>query len=307
MCNAIRRVVTASVLAALCREGSTAQQASLDRPYTLSVPVDEVSVTFRASANAPALAERDLTVLDNGRRVNRFLSFERLDAPPVRAGVLFDTSPSMLPSLLVNRRIASLYTTRLLRKGEARAFMMRFDVAAKVTQDWTDETGSLLRAFAAAGTDAASRLGGTALFDAVYRACRDQFGGKESERTANLVLLFSDGLDNASHARLDDVITECQQTRTAVYAYTTEEKSRFVEGQKTLREMAEQSGGRLLFAHDPATIEAAVLAMEAAQGTEYRVVYKPPHLKHDGAFHKVKVEAAVTEGAVEAPSGYYAR
>ena len=299
-------IVLAAVSACLVTLGVAVLAQTADPPYTVRVPVDEVSVTFRVAAETPELALHDVSVFDNGKRQRHVVAFERSSALAVRAGILFDTSRSVSEYRYANQQIAALYARRFLVKGTDRAFVTRFDSETRVMQGWTDDSDALVAALQKVDVESDSRLGGTALFDAVYKACRDEFGGEQRTLTGNFLLLFTDGLDNASHARAEDAVAECQQRRTAIYVFSGDAKSRFAEGQKVLSKLTQETGGRIFFAHTAAVIDADVRLMAGEQRTAYRLVYKPPHLRHDGAFHRLRVEAPVAEGTIAAPSGYYA-
>ena len=88
-------------------------------PYSLSVSVDEVSLSFHA-ADAHSLPVNDLkldelSLLDNGKPPRKILAFGSLRDFPIRAGILMDTSESMEGFLARNRAIAIEYAQRLLR------------------------------------------------------------------------------------------------------------------------------------------------------------------------------------------------
>jgi VWFA-related protein len=281
-----------------------------DHPYTLTVPVDEVSLTFHASdfQGTPIedLALSDLRLLDNGKRQQRILSFEVYRNLPVRAGILFDTSRSMLADLKRNQAITNLYATHLLRKETDQAFVMRFDFEAQLMRDWTNDSTALAASLRTIAADRRSRLGGTALFDAVYTACHDQWGSDPTAITGNFILLFTDGLDNVSRARMRDVIDACQHARTAIYVFSNESKSRFSQGQKTLDELVKKSGGRIFFDPTGDEIWNDLQIMEHDQRSQYRIVYKPSHLKLDGSFHQIKLDSPDRGGVITTRSGYYA-
>ena len=289
-------------------QSSTRAQADAG-PYTLTVPVDEVSLTFHASdfQSLPVedMTADDLRLFDDGKRVTQILSFQAYRNLPIRAGILFDTSPSM-GGLSRNQQIADFYATHLLRKATDRAFVMRFDSEAKVKQEWTSDAGLLTASVQSIARDTGSRLGGTVLFDSLYKACRYQWADDRGEVTGNFILLFTDGIDNASHARLEDVIEECQQAHTGIYVFNDEPKSRFSEGQKVLEELVKKTGGRIFFDSTQAEISKDIRIMESDSRSQYRMVYKPPHLKLDGAFHRIKLDSPVRGGVITVRSGYYA-
>jgi VWFA-related protein len=278
-------------------------------PYTLNVAVDEVSLTFHAAdfhgIPMDDLKLDDLRILDNGKRPRQIVSFEAHQNLPVRFGILMDTSRSMLEYLRRDQAIANEYLTQLLHKQTDRAFLMRFDFDSKVLQDWTGDGDALTATLRNVAADHASRLGGTALFDSIYKACRDQFG-TANPLAGNFILLFTDGIDNASHARLEDDIDICQKANVAIYIFSVEPKSLFSDGQKTLNKLATQTGGVLFFDQNRETIWNDLRVIDANLRSQYRLVYKPQHFKRDGSFHHIRLGSPARGGVITARSGYYA-
>ncbi len=121
---------------------------------------------------------------------------------------------------------------------------MGFDVTPTVTQDWTNNLDGL-----ETGINRLSPGGGTALFDAVYTACRDKLldesRGQEPVRKA--MVLLSDGDDNQSRVYLNEAIKECQRAETIIYAISTNWTPSRGEGDKVLAKMAEETGGQVFF------------------------------------------------------------
>jgi hypothetical protein len=100
-------------------------------PYSLSVFVDEVSLTFHA-ADAHGLSINDLkldelSLLDNGKPPHRILAFQSLQDLPIRAGILVDTSQSMAQNLSSDRATSVKYAQQLFRQQTDQAFVMDFD------------------------------------------------------------------------------------------------------------------------------------------------------------------------------------
>jgi VWFA-related protein len=211
----------------------------------------------------------------------------------------------MLGHLLRNQAIANEYITHLLRKQTDRAFVMGFDFESKVVQDWTTDSDALTASLRNIDTGRNSRLGGTALFDSVYKACRDQFG-IANPLAGNFILLFTDGIDNASHARLEDDIDICQKANTAIYIFNAEPKTFLSDGQKNLVTLAAQTGGVIFFDQTRETIWDDLRVIDANLRSQYRLVYKPHHFKRDGSFHRIKLDSPNRGGVITTRSGYYA-
>jgi Ca-activated chloride channel homolog len=281
------------------------------QPYGLRVSVDEVVLTFHA-ADAHDLPINDLkldelTLSDNGRPPRKILAFQSLQDLPLRAGILIDTSDSMTQDIASNEAISTKYAQRLLRRSTDQAFILKFSALSEITQPWTSDTNALgagVRRFAATR---ASHTHGTAIFNAIYQACLNQFGHIDHPGTGNFVLLFSDGEDNASNASLKNAVDSCQHANTAIYAFRTDPKSSFSTGPRTLANLASQTGGRVFHADDSeAQIDADLKTIEADLRNQYRLIYKPAELTPNGSFHRVELKAPERVYSLTIRSGYYA-
>lgn len=282
-----------------------------DGAYTLNVPVNEVSITFHVSDSRGStidnLTQEDLRLFDNGRPQKKLLSLQAYHDLPIRAGFLFDTSGSMLDDLDHNASIANLYATRLLRKGTDSAFVIGFNTDTSLTQDWTDNPEAIALGIRSIAERERGENSGTAIFDSLYKTCRDRWNIDRGAVTGNFILLFTDGIDNASHARIDDVIDMCQRTRTAIYIFTNQWNSRGASsGGKTLNELVTKSGGRLFLHPNDDQIAQDVQMIDADQRNQYRLVYKPSDLTSNGSFHRIKLRCSLRGTTILTRSGYYA-
>jgi VWFA-related protein len=277
--------------------------------YTLQVPVNEISLTFHAfdSHGAPLthLQKSDLRLSDEGKPQHQIVMLESFADLPIRAGFLFDASASMMEDLGANRSIIRLYASRLLRRGVDRAFVMQFAADTLIRQSWTDDDAQIAAGAAQVGMRK-DRLPITSIFDSLYTACRDQWSAESSEATGNFILLFSDGVDDDSHAYLSEAVDMCQRTRTAIYAIANSPKTPFSAGQRTLEELTSETGGRTFFQPQGDQIWEDLKLIEAEQRNQYRLDYKPEEFKANGAFHRIKLGCSVKGAKIIARSGYYA-
>jgi Ca-activated chloride channel homolog len=284
--------------------------AHAQAPYSLRVSVDEVDLTFHAE-DAHGLPVNDLKLdelklLDNGKPPSRVVVFRPLLDFPIRAGILLDTSVSVAEYLARNRAIAAEYTNRLMRQQADQAFVMNFDFESRVAQPWTNDKTSLDAGLRSARSDTWNRMSGTAIIDSIYRACLNQFG-KLNGASANFILLFSDGEDNASHAYLSDAVEMCQRTNTAIYAFRVPSGTRSSDGPRTLAQLASQTGGQVFDADDSdAAIYEDLRTIEADLRNQYRLIYKPADLKPNGAFHRIALWGPKRVQSIVVRSGYYA-
>jgi VWFA-related protein len=279
--------------------------------YRFSLPVDEISLTFNA-IDAHGLPINDLklselNLLDNGKPPRRILDFRVLEDSPIRAGILMDTSESMAKNLPGDRAVALKYAQSLLRQQTDHAFVMAFGYISAVTQTWTGDPAALSAGVRNVIGARENPLGGTAMFDAVFRACRSEFGAIDHADSGNLILLFSDGEDNASRGDLRLAVDACQHANVAIYVFLAEPALSFSSGPKNLAELASETGGRVFHDDDSEReIENDLRIIEADLRNQYVLVYKPAELKHDGSFHRIELRGPSRVDSIVVRSGYYA-
>jgi len=124
--------------------------------------------------------------------------------------------------------------------------------------------------------------------------------------TGNFILLFSDGVDDDSHAFPSEVVDMCQRRRVTIYAITFDRKSAFSSGQRNLEELASETGGRVFFAPKGEQLLGDLKTIEAEQRNQYRLVYKPSDFKADGKFHHVRLRCSIKGAKTVSRLGYYA-
>jgi VWFA-related protein len=310
--------IRASVVAALlpCSWQAIAQAGSSDdqssATYNLKLSVDEVVLTFHAT-DAHGLPINDLTLgeiklFDKGIAPHRIVAFDSLIDRPVRAGILLDTSESMQQTLPGSEAIAEQYAQRLFRQKSDQAFVMDFGYSSETAQPLTNDPSLLSQSIRNIKPGKMNPLGGTAMFDAIFRACFYGFGKADATSTGNFILLFSDGQDNSSRTSLEEAAGACQRSNIAIYAFRVEPDSgQYSTGPKLLAELAAKTGGRVFPADESEdAIWRDLTTIESEMRNQYRLVYNPASLKHDGSFHAIELQPPDRVHRIEIRSGYYA-
>ena len=306
-------------LMALLTAHARARPAQADAPgaeggssFSLKLSVDEVNLTFHA-ADAHGMPVNDLKleelrILDDGRAPRRVVGFQRLQDAPIHAGILMDTSESMTEQVPRDRAISIKYAEHLPRQRADAGFLMDFGYTSNLMTPWTSDSAALATGIRNVAAGKENPLGGTALFDALFRACFSQFSKVDHAASGNFILLFSDGQDNASRTSLHEAVDMCQRSDTAVYVFrATAGTQLFSSGPKTLRELAEQTGGRVFNVGDSDDeIDSDLGSIEAEQRNQYRVIYNPAELKHNGMFHRIELQTPERVLTISIRSGYYA-
>jgi Ca-activated chloride channel family protein len=172
-------------------------------------------------------------------------TFERDDGAPVSMAFLVDSSGSMeIAGKMENTKRAIRSIVEARQPGDDFALFAFSEGEVRMVADFSADTRRILKAL-----DEISPGGQTALFDAVA-ATPKLLKGKNAKRA---ILLFTDGVDNASKLTPGDMAEILQQVSTPVYAIgmknvmydLLDRKQReelFVEN---LRMLSASSGGKM--------------------------------------------------------------
>jgi Ca-activated chloride channel family protein len=278
-----------------------------DQQYTITRQVNEVDLVFTVTDKhghfIKDLKQSDFALLDDQKAPDRVYSFTQQTNLPLRLGILIDTSTSIRTRFQFEQQAATEFLLQIVKPQSDKAFVMGFDVTPDYKQDWTNNLDAL-----SFGISSLRPGGGTALFDAVYSACRDKLldAARGQEPVRKAMVLVSDGDDNQSHAYLDDAIKECQRAGTIIYAISTNVSPSRDRGDDTLEKMAEATGGRAFY---PKNIEEMPVSFQAIQDelrSQYALVYKPADFKNDGSFRSIYLFCLDRRYVVRALKGYFA-
>jgi VWFA-related protein len=269
--------------------------------------VNEVSLIFTVTDKhghyIPNLKLSDFALLDDQRAPQKVTSFRQQINLPLRVGILIDTSTSIRSRFKFEQQAANEFLLDVLKSKADRAFVMGFDVTPDLTQDWTNNLDGL-----ATGVNQLRPGGGTALFDAVYTACRDKLldvsRGQEPVRKA--VILISDGDDDQSRVHLDEAIKECQRAETIIYAISTNWMPTRGRGDKVLADMAEATGGLVLYPPSAEEMYESFNNIEQELRSQYALTYEPADFKYDGEFRTIYLYCLNRHYQVRAKKGYFA-
>lgn len=273
----------------------------------LKLQANEVNLIFTVTDKhghyVPNLKLNDFALLDDGRAPQRVTSFHQQINLPLRVGLVIDASTSIRSRFQFEQQSATEFLLDVLKARSDRAFVMGFDVTPTVTQDWTNDVDKL-----ETGVNRLRPGGGTALFDAVYTACRDKLldesRGQEPVRKA--MVLISDGDDNQSRVRPDEAIKECERAETIIYAISTNWTPSRGKGDKVLTDMAEATGGQVFFPTSVENMSDSFKGIEEELRSQYALTYIPADFRTDGRFRPIYLYCTDRHYEVRAKKGYFA-
>jgi VWFA-related protein len=278
-----------------------------DSNFKIVTSVNEVNLIFTVTDKhgnfIPNLKQSDFALLDDQKAPARISSFTQQTNLPLRVGILIDASTSIRSRFQFEQQAATEFLLQAIKSRSDRAFVMGFDSTPDVTQDWTNNLDGLQT-----GVTKLRPGGGTALYDAVYTACRDKLldisRGQEPVRRA--IVLVSDGNDNQSRAYVDDAIKMCQRAETIIYAISTNWTPSRGKGDDVLQKMAAATGGRAFF---PPSVDEMALGFDSIEEelrSQYALTYTPADFRADGAFRTIYLFANDRRYQVRTRQGYFA-
>ena len=278
-----------------------------DEPIlTIKKRVDEVNVLFIATDRhgkfVRNLNQTDFTIFDDHKPVQSILNFRRETDLPIELGLLMDVSGSVQGRFGFEKEAATGFLQHIIRPGYDRAFVVGFNKESRLTQDFTDQVPLL-----AAGVQRLSDGGGTALYDAIYKACKEKLLRENSDHPIRkAIVILSDGEDNQSEHTRAQAIEMAERAEVLIYAISTDDSGLILRGDKVLEDLASATGGRAFFPYKMKDITRSFAAIEDELRSQYDVSYKPSDFDADGRYRSIQITALKKDLQVRARRGYYA-
>jgi Ca-activated chloride channel homolog len=274
------------------------------------IPISLAQVEPRTSP-ASSLGPADFSILEDGVRQEIAL-FER-ESMPVRVCILLDISHSMLTTSASRLSLGTYGHVISLLAPSDEVSVVTFAMGNDVVMPWRS---------ASKAADHQLKLiseGGTAIVDAVKAGMR-QIDKAAPGRA--LILVITDGGENASAAALSDVVATRRQSETEIYAFKvagTPGASPVIrlrasggrpvtKPQPTidvLPQLVAESGGLIYNVDNEAEVPALAKNFVDDIRTRYTLAYTP-RTPFDGKYRRITVETSAAGYSVRHRSGYLA-
>ncbi|MGH9715132.1 MAG: VWA domain-containing protein [Candidatus Acidiferrales bacterium] len=262
------------------------------------------------------LDRSDFKIYENG--VPQKISFfGRETNLPLRIAVLLDTSNSIRMRLQFEKSAAENFLDDVIRRGKDMAFLMTFDNEPEIIQGYTDQLYLLTSAI-----DAQRAGGGTALNDAIYMAAQELekaplLRGQNSD-LRRVIVLISDGNDDLSDHAFSDAVEEAIRAEAVIYTVSTNtdwlaidnpnkpSKYNMDPGDKVLKDLAEQTGGRAFFPYSVDDLAESFMNIGTELRSQYFIAYSPTNPPVVGQYRKIEVRTKRKGLILRTRKGYYA-
>ncbi len=268
--------------------------------------VDEVNLFFTVTDKhgkfVKDLKEDQFDILDNTKPPVKIMNFEAQTNLPLRVGLLIDASNSIRDKFHFEQQAAIEFLNQIIRPQSDKAFVLAFDEVPDLQQDFTNDIGKLTK-----GINNIRPGGGTAMWDAVYYACRDKLMKEQATGPVRrAIILVSDGDDNQSRALRQEAIEMAQRAGVIIYAISTNLSNIKDSGDKNLKVLADATGGQAFYPFKLQDLSDAFTEIQGELRSQYFIAYKPDSLLANGQYRPVQVLAKNKKLRVRAKKGYFA-
>ena len=287
----------AAFAAALVLHGAVARQP----PFRAETRLVVLYATVKNSRGelVTDLDRRAFTVYENGKR--QPIAIFRRDDIPVSLGLLIDNSGSMR-SLRSRVEAAALAFVRA-SNPEDEAFVLNFADKARIDVPLTSDVDVL-----EAGIARVDSIGGTALRDAIDMA--ETYVRQHATRDRKVLLVITDGNDNASTTTLERVQTEAERSDIALYGvglFGRTDPSTAKRGRRELDQLTGRTGGIAYYPEGLDDIDVVAVDLARQIRNQYTIAYAPVNQALDGSYRTIRVEVAGPERyTVRTRAGYRA-
>ena len=275
--------------------------------YTLREQAYEVrlnaTVLDGSGKSVQTLGKDDFHVYEDG--VPQTIASFRHEDLPVSLGLLIDSSGSMYDKRTAVDKASVDFVK--LSNPEDEEFLVDFSWEAFIDQDFTNNIDKLQQ-----GLGYVKSSGGTALYDALVASA--DYLTKNAKHPKQVLLVITDGEDNASSASLEQTVRRIQDLDgPVIYCVgllfgedTDRRESR--HARRVLETLAEETGGAAYFPKALKDVDA--IAAEVAQDirTQYTIAYHSTKSPALGGYRQVHVEAkakGMGRLSVRTRSGYF--
>jgi VWFA-related protein len=299
--------IVATLLSLLAAQNPPQNPPAGDQPDTrIVLEVNRVDVLFTVSDKkgrfVTDLGKPDFEVFENKKPQN-FLEFAAESDLPLRLAILIDTSNSIRDRFRFQQEAATRFIDGVIRPHQDKAAIVSFDTAAELVSDLTDDTEKLNKAIHDLRPG-----GGTALYDAIFFACRDKLmQDQPRHKFRRAMVILSDGEDNNSRYTRDQALEMAQKADVVVYTISTNITRIPTDGDKIMRYFAEETGGLAFFPFKAEDLSQSFENIGNELRHQYMILYRPEPLKTDGLYHTVGIRIHGRKDlVVRARKGYYA-
>jgi Ca-activated chloride channel family protein len=273
----------------------------------VSLVVLHASVLNDRSIFVPGLKQENFRVFED--KVEQKMAVFKQEDVPVSFGLVIDNSGSMRDKRPQVNAAALTFVKTTNPQDEGFVVNFNDDYYLDTEHDFTSDLGEMRTAL-----ERIDARGSTALYDAVIGSL-DHL--KKGTRDKKVILIVTDGEDNASRHSIENTVEQAQRNDALIYAVGVfsdddikHNRRAMKKARTALSQLANATGGLAFFPEDANDTEAICTQIAHDIRNQYTLAYYPSNLARDGSFRSVQVEILPPHGSgklsVRTRSGYYA-
>lgn len=258
-----------------------------------------ISVSDKNGKLITNLPQNAFKVYENGAE-QPIKIFKREDVP-VSLGIIIDNSGSMREK----RQKVETASLDLVKASNPQdeVFIVNFNDEPYLDVEFTNEIKKLEE-----GVARIDSRGGTAMRDAIISSLN--YVKDKGKRQKKVLLVITDGNDNASRISLERLVRQAQQSEVLIYAIgllNEEERHEAKIAKRALDELTRESGGLAFYPKSLAEVDQLTLQVAHELRNQYTIAYSPTIPEMDGSFRQIKVTVnGPGHPVVRTRTGYYA-
>jgi Ca-activated chloride channel family protein len=274
----------------LAQQPAEQKPAPVDQPNTrITIDVTRVNVLFTVTDKKGRfitdLTKDDFAVAEN-KKPQVIQEFTAETDLPLRIAILIDTSNSIRDRFKFEQEAAIEFVNSVIRPRQDKAMLVSFDTAAELVADLSDDTLKLAKSIRDLRPG-----GGTALYDAIYFACRDRLQQDQPRhKFRRAIIIVSDGDDNQSRVSRDQALEMAQKADVVIYSISTNISKIENDGDKVLTYLSAETGGQAFFPFKVQDLAQSFENIANELRRQYNIFYRPEPLKADGLYHVISVK-----------------
>jgi Ca-activated chloride channel family protein len=256
--------------------------------YTIKVNVDVV--VLRATAQdrknilVSGLTKDNFQVYEDG--VLQPIKYFSHEDVPVTVGLVVDNSGSMKPKR--HDVIAAALAFARSSNPQDQMFVVNFNEKVSLGLPgniaFTDQVAQLQVALSRVTAD-----GETALYDAIAVALEHL---KKGDRDKKVLIVVSDGGDNASKHKLSEIAALAGQPNAIIYTIGIFDNQDADRNPGVLKRLAKQTGGEAFLPESLADVTPICERIAHDIRNQYTIAYVPTNRKRDGTYRVIQVKAS---------------
>jgi len=255
------------------------------------------------------LKESDIRVLEDGV-VQTLFTFQQETDQPLAIAFLIDVSGSEERTLPQEKSAARAFIESVIKSTKDQAAIIPFEGYAHLEQPLTRDVIGIYRALELVDVASPSYNGGappltgiisksgtvgpplegtTAIWDAITLTSRQVMARSPRPRRRAIILL-TDGWDTSSRVSRSAAIDQAIESETIIYAIGIGDSRQEGVDKKSLKTLAESTGGSAFFPKKEDDLKAAFAEIERELRSQYLVAYSSTNKKRDGSFRRMTIE-----------------